>query len=70
MEYTDLLDKDYINSVDTTLVSWSLQLPRSKREVIGRDGQVDEILLQAHLINKMYVAFNLQVPVLLRYKLT
>jgi hypothetical protein len=58
-QFKDLLDKDRFNEADTRLVSWSLNLPKSKREVIRRGGEVDEMLLQAHLINKLYVPFTL-----------
>ncbi|KAF2091243.1 hypothetical protein K490DRAFT_13810, partial [Saccharata proteae CBS 121410] len=46
----DLLDSRAIEVVDSYLVNWGLHLPASKKEVITRDGQLDHMLFQAHMI--------------------
>lgn len=53
VQKADVLDKDRVNEADTVLVNWVLHLPYSKREFISRDGYVDEMLLQAHMISKV-----------------
>jgi hypothetical protein len=53
VQKTNLLDKAQVDRADTMLVNWALQLPTSKQEVTSRDGHVDEMLLQAHMISKV-----------------
>jgi hypothetical protein len=37
-----------VKNADHMLLSWRLCLPREKQGVVGSDGEVDEILFQAH----------------------
>ena len=37
-------------TADTRLANWDVQLPKSKRQPIRRDGQVDALMLTAHLM--------------------
>jgi hypothetical protein len=53
VQKTNLLDKAQVDGADTMLVNWVLHLPASKREFTSRDGHVDEMLLQAHMITKV-----------------
>jgi hypothetical protein len=53
VQNTNVLDKAQVDGADTMLVNWALQLPTSKREFTSRDGHVDEMLLQAHMISKV-----------------
>ncbi|EOD43637.1 putative c6 zinc finger domain-containing protein [Neofusicoccum parvum UCRNP2] len=46
----DVLDIRAIEGADAYLVNWALHLPNSKRETISRDGQLDHMLFQAHMI--------------------
>ncbi|KAH8817519.1 hypothetical protein F5884DRAFT_251349 [Xylogone sp. PMI_703] len=50
VQNTDSPDKIQVDQADTMLVNWILHLPSSKREFTSRDGHVDEMLLQAHMI--------------------
>jgi hypothetical protein len=47
-----LPDEEVINRLDARLVAWRLHLPESKREFINADGQLDEMLFQAHMITE------------------
>jgi hypothetical protein len=38
---------------DAALVSWGLNLPKIKRDIITLDGYFDEMLFQAHMIINM-----------------
>lgn len=40
----------YVDAADASLVNWGLYLPESKKELVGRDMKVDEMLFQAHMI--------------------
>jgi hypothetical protein len=53
VQRTDPLDIAQIEEADAMLVNWSLQLPTSKREFTSRDGHIDEMLLQAHMVTKV-----------------
>ncbi|GME36537.1 putative C6 zinc finger domain-containing protein [Neofusicoccum parvum] len=46
----DVLDIRAIEGADAYLVNWALHLPNSKGETISRDGQLDHMLFQAHMI--------------------
>ncbi|TKA74340.1 hypothetical protein B0A49_02935 [Cryomyces minteri] len=46
----DSFDLQSIDAIDALLVNWSLHLPASKRQPIGKDGQIDEMLFQARMI--------------------
>ncbi|KAL1645494.1 hypothetical protein SLS58_003803 [Diplodia intermedia] len=46
----DVLDFRAIETADSCLVNWMLHLPDSKREAISRDGQLDHMVFQAHMI--------------------
>ncbi|OAR00687.1 hypothetical protein LLEC1_06328 [Akanthomyces lecanii] len=41
---------DVINAADSILDSWLLLLPRTKKQVMLRNGELDELLFQAHLL--------------------
>ncbi|KAF2115109.1 hypothetical protein BDV96DRAFT_494084 [Lophiotrema nucula] len=40
-----------VDVVDSYLVNWRLHLPASKMEIIGKNGEIDELLFQAHMVN-------------------
>jgi hypothetical protein len=40
-----------VDVVDSYLVNWRLHLPASKLEIVNNDGQIDEVLFQAHMVN-------------------
>jgi hypothetical protein len=44
-----------VDEADACLVNWALHLPESKRSLVDRDGQVDEMLFQAYMIANAYV---------------
>ncbi|KAK8208488.1 hypothetical protein IWZ01DRAFT_343718 [Phyllosticta capitalensis] len=46
----DIFDTATLDAVDSYLVNWRLHLPESKKEFITRDGQMDHMLFQAHMI--------------------
>jgi hypothetical protein len=39
-----------VAEVDTSLVSWSLNLPKEKSQLVRSNGEVDELLFAAHVI--------------------
>lgn len=43
-------DSNETTAVEASLNSWLLLLPPAKREVLSCEGQVDEMLFQAHMI--------------------
>jgi hypothetical protein len=43
-------DELAIDRVDAHLVNWKLHLPDSKKTAMTSDGQLDEMLFQAHMI--------------------
>lgn len=45
-------DDGAILRLDAHLVNWRLHLPESKKECISSDGQLDEMLFQAHMITE------------------
>ncbi len=45
-------DGPMVDRVDAHLVNWRLHLPESKKELINSDGQLDEMLFQAHMITQ------------------
>lgn len=45
-------DESAIDRIDAHLVNWKLHLPESKKTAITSDGQLDEILFQAHMISE------------------
>jgi len=45
-------DEAAIDRVDAHVVNWKLHLPESKQACISGDGQLDEILFQAHMITE------------------
>ena len=49
-------DEPAIDRVDAYLVNWKLHLPESKKTAITNDGQLDEMLFQAHMISEASVA--------------
>lgn len=40
-----------VDVVDSYLVNWRLHLPANKLEIVNNDGQIDEVLFQAHMVN-------------------
>ena len=38
------------DAADASLVNWALHLPEDKKELVGKDRKVDEMLFQAHMI--------------------
>lgn len=38
-----------IEAVDAIVDGWFLMLPESKRQVMGKDGIIDELMFQAHM---------------------
>lgn len=40
-----------VDVVDSYQVNWRLGLPASKYEIVGKDGVIDELLFQAHMVN-------------------
>ncbi len=47
-----VLDEPLIDRTDAYLVNWKLHLPKSKRDFISSEGQLDEMLFQAHMITE------------------
>jgi hypothetical protein len=45
-------DEPAIDRIDAHLVNWKLHLPESKKTAITSDGQLDEMLFQAHMISE------------------
>lgn len=45
-------NEDVISRLDARLVAWRFHLPESKREFISSEGQLDEMLFQAHMITE------------------
>ena len=48
-------DEAAIDRVDAYLVNWRLHLPESKKTAITNEGQLDEMLFQAHMISEASV---------------
>ncbi|KAF3119542.1 hypothetical protein TWF703_003296 [Orbilia oligospora] len=47
---SDNPDDPRVDSADTSLVNWMLHLPAGKKELVDKDGRVDEMLFQAHMV--------------------
>lgn len=45
-------DDPVIERLDAHLVNWKFHLPASKKELITAEGQLDEMLFQAHMITE------------------
>ncbi|KUJ23015.1 uncharacterized protein LY89DRAFT_635115 [Mollisia scopiformis] len=45
-------DVPTIERIDAYLVNWRLHLPESKKDFVNSDGQLDEMLFQAHMITE------------------
>ncbi|KAF8444351.1 hypothetical protein BDZ91DRAFT_156825 [Kalaharituber pfeilii] len=43
-------DDPRADAADASLVNWALHLPDEKKELVGKDRKVDEMLFQAHMI--------------------
>lgn len=43
-------DFQAVEGVDGYLVNWTLHLPEAKRQLLSDDGDLDEMLFQAHMI--------------------
>ena len=55
----DALEYQSVNSADAYLVNWTLHLPASKRDIVANDGEIDEVLFQAHMIICAWVVNDL-----------
>jgi hypothetical protein len=55
----DSLEYQSVNSADAYLVNWTLHLPPSKRDIVANDGEIDEVLFQAHMIICAWVVNDL-----------
>lgn len=44
-------DEYAISRVDAHLVNWKLHLPDAKKKFISSEGQLDEMIFQAHMIS-------------------
>ncbi len=44
------VDVSALDLADTHLANWGLHLPDCKKKIINRDGKVDEVLFEAHMI--------------------
>lgn len=40
-----------VDKIETLLSNWRLHLPPSKRDCLNKNGQLDEMMFQAHMIN-------------------
>ena len=49
-------DNEEFEAIEASLISWQLTLPGPKRGVSNREGNVDEMLFQAHMIHNAYVS--------------
>ena len=47
-----LPNEDLISRLDARLVAWRLHLPDSKKDFINAEGQLDEMIFQAHMITE------------------
>jgi hypothetical protein len=56
-QQSSMLDGPAVHRLDAHLVNWRLHLPESKRACISKDGQLDEMLFQAHMITAALVYF-------------
>lgn len=45
-------DVPTIDRIDAYLVNWKLHLPDNKKDFMSSDGQLDEMLFQAHMITE------------------
>lgn len=45
---------DVLHVADSILDSWLLLLPKAKKQVMRRNGEIDELLFQAHLLIHVY----------------
>lgn len=47
-----------VDAVDAIVEGWFLLLPESKRQVMGKDGVIDELMFQAHMGLHAYVTID------------
>lgn len=40
----------HIEAVDAKFLNWSLYLPKSKQDILTKDGKVDETMFLAHVV--------------------
>jgi hypothetical protein len=45
-------DGDAVLRVDAHLVNWRLHLPENKKKFINKEGKLDEMIFQAHMITE------------------
>jgi len=60
-------DDPRADAADASLVNWALHLPDEKKELVGKDREVDEMLFQAHIFNTIsnHPTFTPSLPHLL-----
>lgn len=45
-------DDDNLKRIETLLTNWRLHLPPSKRDALQKDGSLDEMMFQAHMMHR------------------
>lgn len=48
--------KELVDTMDTKVAIWHSLLPIVKRDPMRKDGTIDEIMFQAHMVGAMYVS--------------
>ncbi len=43
--------EESVDKIESLLSNWRLHLPKSKRDCLNKDGQLDEMMFQAYMIN-------------------
>lgn len=43
--------EESVDKIESCLSNWRLHLPKSKRNCLNKDGQLDEMMFQAFMIN-------------------
>lgn len=52
---TQNMSEEAVEAVGVMIEGWFLLLPESKRQVMGKDGIIDELMFQAHMGANAYV---------------
>ncbi|KAG4414494.1 hypothetical protein IFR04_012371 [Cadophora malorum] len=53
LQQITFLDDPIIDRIDSHLVNWKLHLPYSKKSLLDNEGQLDEMLFQAHMVTEV-----------------
>lgn len=53
--------RELVDTMDAKIAIWHSLLPSVKRDPLRKDGTVDEVMFQAHMIGAMYVAHPSQI---------